>query len=190
MSAVVDHAITGPRLHLAPPVGEEGRVDAVIAPWAAMLGRPPAGLQLFGLSPPLLEHYAAGIDYYMHHPRLGAVLRTFIRYLVSWRGACTYCVDLNEAFLANAGIDLAVARAARNDPRAAPLEPAEQALLLFALDVVERPATVDAARIDALRHAGWSDRDIFDAAWHAAQNRAFGMVAEAFGLPPEGLVAA
>lgn len=188
MNATAEVLANGPRLDLTPPPGEAARVEAVTAPFAAMLGRVPAALQLLGLSPSLLEHYVGTLGYYMAHQTLGEPLKTFIRYLVSSRGECAYCIDLNEAFLVQAGVDLDVARASRRDPSLAPLPEMERALLAFALDVVDRPEAVDGARIEALRGLGWSDRDIFDAAWHAAQNRAIGLVADAFGLPPENLL--
>jgi alkylhydroperoxidase family enzyme len=176
------------RIDTTPPSGEESRVEAIMAPYAEMLGRAPGGLQMLGVSPPVLEHYAATIHYYMGHPRLSQPLLTFIRYLVSWRGDCTYCVDLNEAFLLGAGLDMDAIRAARRDPALAPLDEKEKALLIVSIDAVDHPESVTSERLDALRSLGWTDRDILDAVWHATLNRAFGRTAEAFGLPPDGYV--
>lgn len=176
------------RIDTQPPSGEEYRVKKVVAPYREMLGRTPGGLEMFGISPPLLEHYAGTIDYYMSHPRLSQPLLTFIRYLVSWNGDCPYCLDLNEAFLVNAGFKLGAVRATRNDPLLAPLEEQEKALLMFALDAVDRPESITTKRSEALKALGWSDRDLFDAVWHATHNRAFGRTAETFGLPPDGFL--
>ena len=176
------------RIDITPPPEEVTKVEAIMAPYKEMLGRAPGGLQLLGVSPPVLEHYAGTIGYYMTHPTLGQPLLTFIRYLVSWRGDCAYCVDLNEAFLISAGLDLDAIRATREDPGLAPLEERDKALLLLAVESVDRPETVSPDRLDKLRDLGWSDRDILDAVWHATLNRAFGRTAEAFGLPPDGYV--
>ncbi len=176
------------RIDTAAPSGEQDWVDRIIGPYAEMLGRVPGGLRMLSVSPPLLEHYAGTIGYYMDHPRLSQPLTAFIRYLVSWRGDCAYCVDLNEAFLMNAGLDLETIRAARDDPDRAPLPDREKALLRLAVEAVDMPQAVTAERLDALRDEDWTDRDIFDAVWHAALNRAFGRTAEAFDLAPDGFV--
>lgn len=176
------------RIDITPPSEDVIKVEAIMAPYKEMLGRAPGGLQLLGVSPPILEHYAATIGYYMSHPTLTQPLLTFIRYLVSWRGDCAYCVDLNEAFLIGAGLDLDVIRATRSDPSKAPLDDQEKAMLLIAIDAVDRPESVTPDRLDQLRDQGWRDRDILDAVWHATLNRAFGRTAETFGLPPDGYV--
>jgi alkylhydroperoxidase family enzyme len=180
---------TAVRIDITPPSTDKSKVDAIMAPYKEMLGRAPGGLQLLGASPPLLEHYAGTIGYYMGHPNLGQPLLTFIRYLVSWRGDCAYCIDLSEAFLISAGLDLDTIRATREDPTRAPLEEREKAMLLLALDAVDRPESVSTERLDGLRDFGWSDRDILDAVWHATSNRAFGRTVESFGLPPDGYIA-
>lgn len=176
------------RIDVTPPEDEHDKVVQIMAPYVAMLGRPPGGLQMLGISPALLEHYAGSIGYYMTHPNLSQPLLTFIRYLVSWRGDCAYCVDLNEAFLVNAGMDLDAVRAARDDPERAPLEDREKRLLILAIDAVDDPASITDARMNELRELGWTDRDVFDAVWHATTNRAFGRTAEAFDLSPDGFI--
>ena len=176
-------ADTSIRIDMTPPTGEEGRVDAIMEPYREMLGRAPGGMRMLGVSPPLLEHYSATILYYMQHSRLGQPLLTFLRYLVSWRGDCEYCINLNETFLLGAGMDLDGIRAARDNPMLTPLSDREKALLLVALDAVDHPESITAERLNVLRALEWSDRDILDAVWHATSTRAFGRTAECFGLP-------
>lgn len=178
------------RIDLTPPRDEAAKVEAIIAPYKAMLGRAPAGLEMLGISPPILEHYASSLQYYMTHPTLSHELLAFIRYIVSCRGDCAHCIDLNEALLVNAGLSLEAVRAAREDASLAPLDERSKALLQLAVEAVDRPEALTAERFAALHALGWSDRDIFDAVWHAAQNRAFGITAEAFAVPPDGFVAA
>jgi len=176
------------RIDLVPPAEDQHRVEQVMAPYIEMLGRAPGGLRMMGVSPTLLEHYAGTIGYYMGHQRLGQPLLTFIRYLVSWQGDCSYCIDLNESFLLNAGLDLDAVRATRDHPEQAPLDDRDRALLLLALDAVDRPEAVTSERIESLRAQDWSDRDMLDAIWHANLNRAFGRTAESFGLSPDNFV--
>lgn len=177
---------TSVRIDFTPPPGKEGMVEAIMSPFAAMLGKSPAGLRMLGTSPKLLEHYAGSIDYYMSHPRISQGLLTFIRYLVSWRGECEYCIDMNEAFLINAGLDIDLIRATRDDHAKAPLDEREKFLLELAVDAVDHPESITADKVEKARAYGWRDSDIFDAVWHANSNRAFGLTAEAFGLTPDG----
>ena len=55
----------------------------------------------------------------------------------------------------------------REDPETAPLEDFQKALLLFVLKVVRTPNEVQEGDVRALREMGWTDQDIFDAAYHA-----------------------
>jgi alkylhydroperoxidase family enzyme len=179
------HSLLDPR----PPEAEGARVEAIIRPYAEMLGWIPAGLRLLGVSPPVLEHYVRGIDYFWTHPRLSPRLLTLIRYLVSARGHCEYCIDFNASLLLGEGLDQDAVHAARERPHEAPLADKDKALLLLVLKAVEHPHAVEEADLVQVRALGWSDRDIFEAVWHGAGNRAFGTVLSAFKVEHEGAFA-
>ena len=70
--------------------------------------------------------------------------------------------------------------ALREDPRQAPLEEAQKALLLFVLKVVKTPEDVDEADMAGLHKLGWSDQEIFDAAFHGASMAGPSMLYKAF----------
>jgi len=178
---------TQPLLQPLPPKGEEDRVAAVLDAIEQRLGFVPDGLRLFGISPPLLESYASNIGYFNSGERLSPSLMAMIRYLVSWNAKCTFCIDLNEGFLANMGADLDQVRAARNNPDAAPLPDREKPLLKIALKAVASPESVSASDVDAARAQGWSDRDIFDVVAQAASNRAFNHVLRTFKVEYQGV---
>jgi len=76
------------------------------------------------------------------------------RYLVSPEANCTFCIDMNEGFLANMGIDLEQVRAARNHPELAPVDNKEKALMLLALKSVEAPEEVSLSDIQSVRDLG------------------------------------
>jgi alkylhydroperoxidase family enzyme len=151
------------------------------------VGFVPDGLRLYSFSPPLLESYVANIGYFNSGERLSPALMAMIRYLVSWNAKCQFCIDLNEGFLANMGVDLDQVRAARSNPEAAPVQEKERPLLRIALKAVTDPEAVSNADVDAARAQGWSDRDIFDVVAQAANNRAFNYVLRTFNVEHQGV---
>lgn len=162
------------------------RVEALLAPYAEMFGQAPDALRLLGVSPPILENYSRNIGYFMEHPRLSMPLLAMIRYLVSSDGRCRYCIDFNAAMLIGGGIDADTLERARDDMEALPFEPRERALLTHVIAEVRRPGALTGEAVAELRAHGWSDRDLFDAVYHAHTNRAFGNVMESFQLHAEG----
>lgn len=176
---------------LAPraPTGQEARVDKVLQEVEERLGFVPDGLRLYSLSPGLLEAFVANVAYFRGDTPLSAQLTAMIRYLVSWRAECRFCIDLNETVLTHLGADLAAIRAARTDPGQAPIEDRERPLLRLALDAVEAPEQVAAEDLQAARDQGWSDRHIFDAVVQATNNRAFNLLLRTFKLEQQGALA-
>lgn len=110
------------------------------------------------------------------------------RYLVSPEANCTFCIDMNEGFLANMGIDLEQVRAARNHPELAPVDNKEKALMLLALKSVEAPEEVSLSDIQSVRDLGWSDREIFDVIVQANNNRAFNNILRTFNIEHQGVI--
>lgn len=172
------------------PAGEEDKVNAILGNIEQHLGFVPDGLRLYSFSPPLLESFVSNIGYFnMGGTQLPPVLTAMIRYQVSWDAGCSYCVDLNEGFLTNMGLDLDTIRATRNNPDAAPLEEKDKALLKLAVKSVESPDAIAKADIDHVRNQGWQDREIFDAVVQAANNRGFNYVLRTFNIEHQGAFA-
>lgn len=61
------------------------------------------------------------VRYFRDGTALSAELTAIIRYLVSERAGCRFCIDLNEGFLSDMGVDLDRVRAARIDVTQAPV---------------------------------------------------------------------
>lgn len=172
------------------PAGQEEKVAALLGAVEAHIGFVPDGLRLYGMSPPLLESFVSNVGYFNGESALGMRLATMIRYLVSYRASCSFCVDLNEGFLIGMGLDIDAIRAGRENPEAAPVEANELPLLRLAVKAVSQPEQVGGSDLDAARDAGWSDRDIFDAVAIAASNRAFNLVLATFKVEHQGAFAA
>lgn len=180
---------TRPLIEAQPPLESEARVDAILNTIREHIGFVPDGLRLYGISPPLLEAFVANINYFLGGTRLPQHLTTMIRYLVSSKNNCQFCIDLNEGFLAQMTIDLDQARAAREDPDRAPVEARDKPLLRLALKSALDPHGVEARDLDAARQQGWEDRDIFDAVVQGAHTRGFNQVLATFKLDQQGVLA-
>jgi alkylhydroperoxidase family enzyme len=166
-----------------PPIGEEDRVSQVFSMAKEMIGFIPSGLRLYGISPPLLETFAGTVGYFRNGTKLSPRLTTMIRYLVSERAGCQFCIDLNETILLSQGIDLDEIRAVRSTPEKAPLEDErERPLLALALAAVEDPNSDKSEMVKTARDAGWADREIFDAVLQATSNRAFNFALKTFNV--------
>ncbi len=170
------------------PSGEEERVNEILGNIEKHLGFVPDGLRLFSISPPLLETFVGNIGYFnMGGTELPPTLTAMIRYQVSWDAGCSYCVELNEGFLSNLGLDLDVVRASRSNPDAAPLSDKEKSLLMFAIKSVDTPEEVNQKDMDNVKKQGWQDREIFDAVAQAANNRAFNIILKTFNIEHQGV---
>lgn len=179
-----------PLLYPQIPAGDEERVHAIFSNIEQHIGFVPDGLRLYSISPPLLETFVGNVGYFnMGGTKLPPVLTAMIRYQVSWNAGCSFCVDLNEGFLTQMGMDLDRIRITRGKPDAAPLSEKDKTLLKLAVKSVEKPENVSVTDMDAARQQGWSDRDIFDAVAQAANNRAFNYILRTFNIEHQGAYA-
>lgn len=179
-----------PLIYPQAPAGEEARVAEILGNIEKHVGFVPDGLRLYSISPPLLETFVGNIGYFnMGGSPLPPILTAMIRYHVSWDAGCSFCVDMNEGFLTNMGVDLDAIRASRNNPDIAPLDEKDKILLKLALKAIDKPEQVNKADMDMAKTKGWGDREIFDAIVQAANNRAFNYVLRSFNIEHQGAFA-
>lgn len=111
---------------------------------------------------------------------LGARLGEQIAVAVADRNACHYCLAAHTALGRAAGVSADDMRAAQggrsNDPKTA-------AALAFALKLVEARGQLDAADVDGVRAAGYSDEEIMEIVAHVALNLFTNYVNVAFDVP-------
>jgi uncharacterized peroxidase-related enzyme len=88
-----------------------------------------------------------------------------------------------------AASDGATAAAVLRGPGEADLAPRERALARWARQAVEDPNGTSAGDVDALRAAGLSDKEIFEATVFVALRLAFSTVNDALGVSPDWQVA-
>jgi len=107
-----------------------------------------------------------------------------IAVVVSAVNRCFYCLVAHGAAVRQLSGDPALGEALALNWRVAPLSPRHHAMLTFAEKTAEASARIVEADRQALRDAGFSDRDIWDiasvAAFFAMSNR----LASAVGMQP------
>ena len=141
----------------------------------------PDPLILTSASPELTQLQSGIIRHYMTHEKLDMGLLATIRYLVANHYDYQYCINLNAGILKQAGgLSDSDLETLRENPETAPLEDFQKALLLFVLKVVRAPNEVQEGDVEALREMGWTDQDIFEAAYHAVSMIAGSTLFKAF----------
>ena len=179
------------------PIVEEHQASPEVAAlyqhFRQHFGRPavPGILKCFATHPPLLRHMMALSQSLLfsdgHLPRRDKeMLATFI----SFRNQCPYCADSHACFLRMQGGSLGLIDALRYADLASPaVTPAERALLSFANKVNQDSQSIHRADIEALTLAGWTEPQVAEAVHLVALFATFNRVANAFGLPSQGLLA-
>ena len=169
------------KINHVPPDKAEGQVAEAYGVFPQGFP-PPAPFQLMSASPGLMDIQTRSLRYFMTHPTLDTGLLAMIRYAVAQHICYDFCVGLNAHLLkAAAGMSEKELATLRDNPENAPLEEEQKALLLFVLKVVKTPREVTQEDVQTLRGLGWSDQDIFDAAFHASSMQTSNTLMAAFG---------
>ncbi|MEM7215334.1 MAG: peroxidase-related enzyme [Pseudomonadota bacterium] len=94
--------------------------------------------------------------------------REMIAVAVSSANGCYYCLTAHGAAVRKLSSDARLGEQMVMNFRAADLEPRQKSMLEFAWKLTVSPVEIDEPDRQALREAGWSDRDIWDIAAVAA----------------------
>ncbi len=165
------------------PENATGVVAEVYKEVSELFGFIPNAIQQDSVSPEHLQFHWSNIKAAVMHPSLSGVLLACIRLLMSEPHNCTYCIDLNTAILINdMGLTADQVAALRADPSSAPLNEKELALFLYTLRACADSNSVNATDVQALRDVGASDKEIYDALTHGAQQISGDIMINAFGV--------
>jgi len=148
-----------------------------------------------GLVPNVLRAYAFDIDklnaftalyndLMLADSGLSKLDRELIAVVVSSINRCWYCQVAHGAAVRELSGDPALGEAMVMNYRAAPLGPRQRAMLDFAVKVTEASARLEEPDRQALRDAGFSDRDIWDIASVAGFFNMTNRIASATGMEP------
>ena len=111
---------------------------------------------------------------------LGAKLGEQLAVAIANRNKCEYCLAAHTALGQGAGVsgeDMTAAQMGKSP------DPKIQAALTFALKIVEQRAAISQADIEAVRTAGFNDREIVEIMAHVALNLFTNYVNVAFKVP-------
>lgn len=162
MEADLDAMITALALDPA-PLDEE--MSAYFALCEEKLGLIPNVLRAYSFDMAKLKAFVAMHDDLMRAPSgLSKLEREMIAVVVSSANRCYYCLVAHGWAVRRLSDDPALGEQMVMNYRAARLDARQRAMLDFAWALTTAPQTVDEAEREALRKAGFSDRDIWDIA--------------------------
>jgi uncharacterized peroxidase-related enzyme len=149
------------------------------------LGFVPNVLKAYAFDNAKLEAFVAMYNDLMLAPSgLSKLEREMIAVAVSSANRCYYCLVAHGAAVRALSGDPALGELMVMNYRAAPLDKRQRAMLDFAVKLTAEPWTIEDGDRDALRRAGFTDRDIWDIAAVAAFFNMTNRVASATDMRP------
>jgi uncharacterized peroxidase-related enzyme len=153
----------GPQAKLSP------QNEAYFAKCLEKLGFVPNVLRAYAFDDAKLSAFIAMADDLMlANSGLTKLEREMVAVVVSSINHCHYCLAAHGAAVRQRGADPVLGELMVHNYRAADLPAKQVAMLDFAAKLTEHPDKMVEADRQALRDAGWTDRDIFDIAAVAA----------------------
>ena len=152
------------------------------------LGFVPNVLKAYAFDMARLEAFVAMYNDLMLAPSgLSKLEREMIAVAVSSQNHCYYCLVAHGAAVRVLSNDPPLGELMAMNYRAARLTKRQRAMLDFAVKLTEEPWNIEDADRDALRRAGFSERDIFDIAAVAAFFNMSNRVASATDMRPNSV---
>ncbi|MEW6453170.1 MAG: peroxidase-related enzyme [Pseudomonadota bacterium] len=175
-------ALDLPRGKLSPAM------DAYFAKCTEKLGFVPNVLQAYAFDNAKLEAFVAMYNDLMLAPSgLSKLEREMIAVAVSSHNRCYYCLVAHGAAVRTLSGDPALGELMVMNYRAAPLDKRQRAMLDFAVKVTAEPWAVEEKDREALRKAGFSERDIWDIAAVAGFYNMSNRIASATDMRPNSV---
>src|SRR5918997_131361 len=142
-----------------------GEMKAYFAKCDEKIGFVPNVLRAYAHDDAKLQAFANLYNDLMLAPSgLSKLEREMIAVVVSSVNRCYYCLTAHGAAVRQLSGDPALGELMGMNYRAAELEPRHRAMLDFAVKVTDAPGSIGEADREALRRAGFSERDIWDIA--------------------------
>jgi uncharacterized peroxidase-related enzyme len=180
-----DTAITALSL---PPVPLSGAMEVYFAKCQEKLGFVPNVLKAYAFDMGKLSAFVAMYNDLMLAPSgLSKLEREMIAVAVSAQNRCYYCLVAHGAAVRALSGDPVLGELMAMNFRAARLSKRERAMLDFAVKLTAEPWCVEEADREALRRAGFSDRDIWDVAAVAGFFNMSNRVASATDMRPNSV---
>ncbi len=141
----------------------QGEVKEIFNEVESAFGAVTEGLSLWALNPEALKFQWNSIKEQMNNDTDTQKMYTLIRYIVSEKNHCEYCIGLNGGMLMNMfGMNQEELKEVANNLSVAKLTPKNEKLLAFALRSVNEPQSINKHDIEELYALELSDKEIFD----------------------------
>lgn len=142
-------------------------------------GSVPDSIQLLSASPRYLARQMAGTGEYLQDETFSRELMAALRYVGASTACFGFCTTFNRDMLVGMGLTEAEVDGLATDPSRA-FDAGDAALIAFVAKAMADPDNVSRADVDAVRAAGWSDQQIFEATAYTAQMSTVGTVFRTF----------
>jgi uncharacterized peroxidase-related enzyme len=175
-------------IRMVGPEEAEGHLKAIYETDRTEWGTVSPVTRMWSLRPDALEAYLAfKKTVFFGGTTLGRVREELLALVLSALTRCSFCAVTHGEFLRQAlGADHARVVEIARDYRQAGLEPADVAMLDFAVKVTEASDRVTADDVEDLRRAGFDETQILDIILVAAYRNFMSRVVNAAGLTLEG----
>jgi uncharacterized peroxidase-related enzyme len=171
-----------------PPEKLSSEVQAYFSKCEEKLGFVPNVLKAYAFDMPKLSAFVAMYNDLMLAPSgLSKLEREMIAVAVSSHNKCYYCLVAHGAAVRALSGDSPLGELVAMNYRAARLSPRERAMLDFAVKLTAEPWSMEDADREALRRAGFTERDIWDIAAVAAFFNMSNRVASATDMRPNSV---
>ena len=140
----------------------QGEVKEIFNEVEKVFGVVTEGLSLWALNPEALKFQWNSIKEQMDNDMDTQKMYTLIRYIISEKNHCEYCIGLNGGMLINMyGMSEEELKEVADNLSVAKLTPKNEKLLAFALRSINEPQSIKQQDIDELRSLGLNDKEIF-----------------------------
>ncbi len=141
----------------------QGEVKEIFNEVEKAFGAVTEGLSLWALNPEALKFQWNSIKEQMDNDVDTQKMYTLIRYIISEKNHCEYCIGLNGGMLINMyGMSEEELKEVANNLSVAKLTPKNEKLLAFALRSINEPQSIKQQDIDELHILGLNDKEIFN----------------------------
>ncbi|MBF0194356.1 MAG: hypothetical protein HQL71_07335 [Magnetococcales bacterium] len=169
-------------IKIVQPEDATGEVAEIFKQMEAYLGHVPEAQKLYAVSPGFLQATVANITRLMGHPKFAnSSILAWTRLLIAGNTNCTYCIDFNKWLLIERyKFTIEQIQQVQKEPKSAPLEPNELALLMVIIKVIRDSNSLTQEDIQSLLQLGWQEADIFEAIAHGTQMVGMDLLLNAF----------
>lgn len=161
----------------------QGKVKEIYEEITGAVGMVPNILQFLSINPTVLEMQWNSVKYIASKDKDTAKLQNILRYIMSDKNKCEYCVGLLAGIInVTFGISAEELKKIEENPSTAPLSEKNKELLLFTLNAIDDPESVSAADIAKLESLGLKTLEIFDVVQDAVHMYSMNMLRRIFKI--------